>query len=154
MKLQKTRTHKLLLLFIAFIFALALHSQKAQAQIIGTLQADIPFQFHVGAAELPAGRYAIQVLDDSDLTMMKIISADGSKSALFNVLAAQANSTPDKSELTFNKYGDQYFLANLFEEGNPDGSQVVESRDEKKMAKTGGEAQEHVAAVRQGQSGN
>ena len=154
MKLQKTRTHKLLLLFIAFIFALALHSQKAQAQIIGTLQADVPFQFHVGATELPAGRYSIQVLDDSDLTMMKISSADGSKSALFSVVAAQANSDPNKSELTFNKYGDSYFLSTMFEEGNPDGSELIQSRDEKNIAKNASETQEHVAAVRQGQPGN
>jgi hypothetical protein len=154
MKLQETRGHKLLLLFIAFIFALALHSEKAQAQIIGTLQADVPFQFHVGSTELPAGQYSIQVLDDSDLTMMKISSADGSKSALFNVMAAQANSEPDKTELTFNKYGDQYFLASLFEEGNPDGSHVVESRDEKNLARNASETEEHVAANRQGQPGN
>ena len=154
MKLQETRGHKLLLLFIAFIFALALHSEKAQAQIIGTLQADIPFQFHAGSTELPAGQYSIQVLDDSDLTMMKISSADGSKSALFNVVAAKANSDPARSELTFNKYGDSYFLSTMFEEGNPDGSQVVESRDEKNIAKTTSEAQEHVAANRQGQPGN
>ena len=153
MKLQETRGHKLLLLFIAFIFALALHSEKAQAQIIGTLQADIPFQFHAGSTELPAGQYSIQVLDDSDLTMMKISSADGSKSALFGVVAAEVNSNPDKSELTFNKYGDTYFLATLFEEGNPDGSEVVQSRNEKNMAKNASGSQEHVAALRQGQPG-
>jgi hypothetical protein len=154
MKLQKTRVHKLLLLFIAFIFALALHTEKAQAQIIGRLEADIPFQFNVSNTELPAGKYFIRVLDDSNLTMMEISSADGSTTTLFNVLSAEANATPDKSELTFNKYGDRYFLATMFEEGNPDGSQVVESRDEKKMAKGAGESQEHVAAVRQGQPGN
>jgi hypothetical protein len=154
MKLQETRGHKLLLLFIAFIFALALHSEKAQAQIIGTLQADIPFQFHAGSTELPAGNYSIQVLDDSDLTIMKISSADGSKSALFSVVAAQAKSEPAKNELTFNKYGDQYFLASLFEEGNPDGSHVVESRDEKNLARNASETEEHVAANRQGQPGN
>jgi hypothetical protein len=152
MKLQETR-HKLLLSFIAFIFALALHSQKAQAQIIGTLQADIPFQFHVGPTELPAGRYSIEVLDDNDLTVMKISSADGSKSALFGVVAAEVKSNPDKSELTFNKYGDTYFLATLFEEGNPDGSEVVQSRNEKNMAKNASGSQEHVAALRQGQPG-
>src|SRR6266436_6956887 len=100
----------LLSLFIALVFALTLYPSKAQAQIVGEVEANIPFQFHAGNVKLPAGRYFIHVLDNTDLTVMEITSADGSTSALFDVRSAQANSAPAKSELIFNKYGNRYFL--------------------------------------------
>jgi hypothetical protein len=134
-------------LLIAFVFALAIHPTKTQAQIVGDLEVNIPFQFHVGVTKLPAGEYRIHVLDDSDLNIMEITSADGSNSALFQVQKTAASSTTIKGELIFNKYGDRYFLAQLFQEGSASGSQVVESRYEKRIAqKEASQAQEHVAA--------
>src|SRR6266436_5453236 len=148
MKLQETRRYQLLSLFIALVFVLTMHPTKAQAQIVGNLEADIPFQFHVGNTKLPPGKYTIHVLDNTDLTVMEITSADGSTSALFEVQGTQANSSPVKSELIFDKYGNRYFLAKLFDEGNPSGSQVLESRYEKRISQAAAEAQEHVAAQR------
>jgi hypothetical protein len=149
MKLQKTKGHhQLLSLFIALVFALTLYPSKAQAQIVGEIEANIPFQFHAGNVKLPAGRYFIHVLDNTDLTVMEITSADGSTSALFDVQSAQVNTSPAKSELIFDKYGNRYFLAKLFDEGNPSGSQVLESRYEKRISQASAEGQEHVAALR------
>ena len=149
MKLQEIRGHQQLLsLFIALVFALALYPSKAQAQIVGEIEANIPFQFHAGNVKLPAGRYFIHVLDNTDLTVMEITSADGSTSALFDVQGTQATSSPAKSELIFDKYGNRYFLAKLFDEGNPSGSQVIESRYEKRISQASAEGQEHVAALR------
>ena len=42
------RGRQLLLSFIALSFALTIHPTKAHAQIIGELEANIPFQFHQG----------------------------------------------------------------------------------------------------------
>ncbi len=150
----RTRGHQLLSLFIALVFALTIYPSKAHAQIVGDLEVNIPFQFHAGNAKLPAGQYRIHVLDDSDLSVMEISSSDGSTSALFQVQATDANSAPAKSELIFNKYGNRYFLAKLFDEGNPSGSQVVESRYEKRISQAASEPQAHVTAHRSGQQGN
>ena len=151
---QATRRHHWLSLLIAVLFALMVYPGKASAQIIGNLEVNIPFQFHAGNAKLPAGKYLIRMLDNSDLTIMEIISLDGSTSALFQVQDAEANSTPAKSELIFNKYGNRYFLAKLFDEGNPSGSQVPKSRYEKRISQAGTTAQEHVPAHHRGQQGN
>jgi hypothetical protein len=128
------------------VFALAIYPAEAHAQIIGNLEANIPFQFYAGNTKLPAGDYRIQVLDNSDLTFMEISSMDGSVSALFQVRDAETNPEPAQSELIFNKYGDRYFLAKLFDEGNPEGSQVAESSYEKKIGQVTVEAQRHVLA--------
>jgi hypothetical protein len=153
MKLKKTGSYQLLSLFVALVFVLTMHSPKAQAQIVGNLEADIPFQFHAGNAKLPPGKYTIHMLENTDLTVMEIISVDNSTSALFEVGRTQASSAPAKSELIFNKYGNRYFLAKVFDEGNPAGSQVLESRYEKRMSEVA-EGQEHVPAHHQGQAGN
>jgi hypothetical protein len=145
---------QLLLAFVALVFTLTLSPSKAHAQIIGEIEANIPFQFHAGNAKLPAGKYVIHVLDNTDLGVMEIMSADGSTSALFDVRQDQANTAPAKTELIFNKYGNRYFLAKLFDEGNPNGSTVDESRYEKTIGQATTEAQAHVPALHRGQHGN
>jgi hypothetical protein len=141
-------------LFIALVLALTMYPSKAHAQIIGDLEVNVPFAFHAGNTKLPAGNYRIHMLDSSDLTVVEISSADGSTSALVEVQEAEANSTPAKTELIFNKYGNRYFLAKLFDEGNPSGSKVLESRYEKKISKATAEAQAHVPGRHRGQQGN
>ena len=144
-----------LLSLLALGLALTLYPSKAQAQVVGDLEANIPFQFHVGNTKLPAGQYRIHPMEDSDLTLMEISSADGSASALFQVQEIESTTTPTKSELIFNKYGDQYFLAQLFDEGEPSGSQVPESRYEKRVSQqtTQAQAKEHVPTHRRTQQG-
>src|SRR6266404_9572065 len=151
---RKTSVQRLLSFLVLSVFALTIFAGKARAQIIGDLDADIPFQFHAGNAKFPAGKYRIHVLEDADLTVMEIASADGSTSALFQVQESDANSAPAKSELIFNKYGNRYFLAKLFDEGNPNGSEVVKSHYETRMSQAALEAQERVPAHHPTQQGN
>ncbi len=149
-----TRMRNLSPVLVALAFMLTISVVKAHAQVIGDLEVTIPFQFHAGDAKLPAGKYIIHTVDNSDLTMMEISSADGSTSALFEVRDAEANSAPAKSELIFNKYGNRYFLAKVFDEANPNGSAVPESRYEKRVGQAATEAQAHVPAHRKGQQGS
>jgi hypothetical protein len=149
MKLQEIR-HQLPALFIALIVALTMYPTRAQAQITGDLEVSIPFQFHAGSTKLPPGKYVIHMLDNSNLTVMEISSVDGTTSALFDVESEEANSEPAKNELIFNKYGNRYFLAKLFDQENPSGSKVVESRYEKRIGQATAETQEHVPTRHRG----
>jgi hypothetical protein len=146
------RRHYLLSLLIALAFAF--YPNKAQAQLVGDLVVNVPFQFHAGNAKLPAGDYRIHVLDDSNPTVMEITSGDGSTSTLFRVRDTDINAAPGKDELVFNRYGNRYFLAKLFQQGSDRGSQVIESNYEKTVSQKATETQEHVPARRQGQPGN
>jgi hypothetical protein len=153
MKPQETSKHLLWSLFIALVFGLTVYPTKAQAQIIDQLDVNIPFQFHAGSAKLPAGQYIVQILADSDLTVMEIKSANDSTSALLEVRDTQANGTPSKSELIFNQYGNLYFLEKAFEEGSPNGSQVTDSRYEKRVGQAAADGEEHVPARKRGKQG-
>ena len=141
----KTKTKQLLLLGVALIVALTMHPTKAQSQIMNRLEVNVPFDFHVGNNTLPAGKYVIHPLEDSDLTVLEIRSADGSTSAFFDVQSVDAKVVPAKNEVTFQKYGNRYFLAKVFEEGNRSGDRVTESRDETRTGQAA-EGQEHVPA--------
>lgn len=151
---KKATGYRLLSLLFSLALALTIFAGKAKAQVVDGLEVNIPFAFHAGNSRLPAGEYRIHMLDDSDLQVMEISSADGSISALFEVESTPANSTPPKSELIFNKYGNRYFLAKLFEEDSSTGSQLPKSRYEKRVGQAALEAQEHVPAHRRTQQGN
>ena len=144
---------QLLSLVIALVFALSIHPAKAHAQIIGELEVNIPFQFYAGDAKLPAGKYVVRMLDNTDLKVMEISSADETASALFAVEDTQGPA-PRKSELIFNKYGNRYFLNKVFDEGNSEGSAVAESQYEKRVSEAAAEAQEHVPATTGHNRGN
>jgi hypothetical protein len=149
-----TKPLQLLSFLIALAFALSIHPVKAHAQLIGELEANVPFQFYAGNVKLPAGKYVLHVLDNSDQKIMEISNEDDSTSALFEIEDAEANSDPRKSELIFNKYGSRYFLTRIFDEGDPDGSRVPESQYEKRVGQAAEEAQQHVPAYHHGQQGN
>ena len=131
----KTKRKQLMMLGVALIVALAMSPTKAHAQIMGTVVVNVPFDFQVGNNKLPAGKYVIHTPDDSDSTVMQIRSADGSTSAFFQVQSVDAKSVPAKDELIFKKYGNRYFLANVFEEGNRSGDRVIESTDERRVGR-------------------
>jgi hypothetical protein len=150
---KAAKPQHLLSLVIALAFAFGIYPSRAQAQVVDDIEVKVPFQFHAGNTKLPAGEYRIHVLDDSDLTIMEISSADGSTSALFQVEDTDADTSSAKNEVIFNKYGDRYFLAKVFEQGSSIGSQVIESRYEKTVSQQDTQAQEHVPAHRRGQQG-
>ena len=125
---------RLLCLFGFIGVALGMSTISAQGQIIGQLEANIPFTFHAGGAKLPPGKYVIHVLDNTDLSLMEIESADGRTAALFQVREAQDSTEPKQTELVFNHYGDRYFLSKLFDEGDKVGSAVVDSGYSKQYA--------------------
>jgi len=126
---------------------LGMSTISAQGQIIGQLEADIPFTFHAGGAKLPPGKYVIHVVENSDLRLMEIQSTDGRTAALFEVREAQDSTVPKKTELVFNHYGNRYFLSKLFDEGEKVGSAVVESGYSKQYASGGAtDGEKHVPA--------
>jgi hypothetical protein len=138
-ELQKEEYMKqrVLCLFGFIGVVLGMSTISAYGQIIGQLEADIPFTFHAGGTKLPPGKYVIHVLGGSDLTVMEIQSADGRTSALFEVREAQDSTKPKMSELVFNHYGNRYFLSKLFDDGEKVGSAVVDSGYSKQYASGG-----------------
>src|SRR4051812_18115766 len=99
---EKIDMRKQLIFMVTLIGLLvAISTFKVQAQVVGEIEADIPFPFYAGNAKFVPGKYILKMMDNSDL--MEISSADGSHSAVFQVRDAQAATDTPKTELFFNK---------------------------------------------------
>jgi hypothetical protein len=97
------------------------------------LVVNIPFQFNVGKAVLPSGKYGIKLVNP---TTLMIQSKDGHQSALATTIGVSAPKGEDTGKLVFNRYGTQYFLSKLWAAENPTGRELLMSRTEIEIAKS------------------
>src|SRR5258706_13388715 len=97
-----TKARQMSWMFIAFVFALIIYPSRAHAQVIGTLDVNIPFQFQAGESVLPAGNYTVRMVDTSDRAIMQLTSKDHpSTSAICRDQEIDHISAPRKSEVVF-----------------------------------------------------
>ncbi|HZE72934.1 MAG TPA: hypothetical protein VE135_25760 [Pyrinomonadaceae bacterium] len=120
----------------------------ANAQIDGgpQIEANITFAFMVGDTKLPAGKYEIKTLDaETSPSILELRSADGRTSVVFDTQNAQRREDEfaNKTELVFDKVGDQYFLSQIWVSGSASGSELPKSRMEKRLAGDGTQPEKH-----------
>jgi len=106
---------------------------SAVAQTI-QVRSDVPFSFSVGSTALPAGAYDITSISPNSHTLL-VKARDGSASMIVNSNAAVRMDGAEKTKLVFNRYGSQYFLAEIWREGSTSGNQLPKSSREKELAK-------------------
>lgn len=110
------------------------------AQTKSQLKASIPFNFQIGHKTLPAGDYTIQCVNpDAGKTALLIKSVDGRTSRMVIMTPAQAAQVQEQSRLVFNRYGDQYFLSQVWTGGDSYGLELRKARAERELAKNGAE---------------
>jgi hypothetical protein len=105
--------------------------------------AEIPFDFVVGSKALPLGKYTVRPLTQQ---AVMIQSEDTQSSAIVLTTAVQAPKTLETGKLVFNRYGDQYFLSQIWTVGNNTGRELSKSKLEREVAKLHSE-QRVVAAI-------
>jgi len=128
--------------------ALMLGTGTAMADITGQIDADIPFQFHIGNTTLPAGKYIFHMMNGSDLMIMTVRSADNKFGQEFLVRTALAPTIPKHSEIIFKRYGHEEFLRRFFQGGAQTGAAVDESsREESRLQKKGVKGLTHSQPV-------
>jgi len=79
------------------------------------MEVDIPFTFSVEDHSLPAGEY--QVFTVTPERSIRLISTDGKHSAIINTLPNYATLPSENSRLVFHRYGNEYFLAQVWTAG-------------------------------------
>ena len=115
---------------IAMIVLVGSMAVAAQAQTSGHTQltANIPFQFSVGNKNLPAGEYMVlSVNADSSNVAIKIQSRDGRASAMVRMMTVIGKGQ-ESAKVIFNRYGNQYFFAQAWVDGESSGLQAPKSR--------------------------
>jgi hypothetical protein len=105
------KRHLTLAIAMMILVAAAATTAYSQSSSATTMRARIPFAFHAGSKELPAGEYNLRVLNpSSDQKALQIRSVDGRVSAIVRAFDVNA-SAAEKSKLVFHRYGDTYFFA-------------------------------------------
>ncbi len=113
------------------MFSSVVATQVARAQ--EPMLVNIPFAFVAGNASLPAGEYRVQKLEGNSAVVL-IRCSDASASAMVITNAAQANERQSGSKLVFNRYGNRYFLSQVWTAGSIRGRQLLKSPSEKEIA--------------------
>lgn len=110
-----------------------LTSAAAYAQTVH-VQATIPFDFNIGNSAFPAGKYDIQSASNGEhvLYIRNLNSGTGS------FLVPQSCESPhvaSQSKLTFRRYGQQYFMAELWVAGYTQGHEFRPGKREAEVAR-------------------
>ena len=116
------------------LLSLLLVAGSAIAQTIH-VRGDIPFNFVVGNKTYPAGTYDVGSIDIRNSRTLLLKARDGNASAMINSNAAESLTPANQTKLIFNRYGNQYFLSQVWVNGARLGHQLPKSSREKEIAK-------------------
>ena len=93
-----------------------------------TLRVNIPFNFENGSQHLPAGNYSISS-GSSHMTQLRSTKGGG---FIMTLRETSSKANPSSTgKVIFNKYGNRYFLHQIWEPGETSHLECVQSRAEK-----------------------
>ena len=122
------------LISLLSLLSLLLAADSAIAQRVH-VRANVPFNFTVGNKVFSAGGYDIETNSPSSDNALLLRARDGHSSMIVMSNAAQTFKPADKNKLVFDRYGSQYFLAEIWVEGARLGRHLPMSSREKELAK-------------------
>lgn len=116
------------IIILVTVLTAGARAQSASAQrVIAT----IPFAFHVGEKQLPAGKYTITITNpSSDRKILQLRNANGRSTAMILTTNALGN-VAEEAKLVFHRYGDRYFFAQARMAGDATSLAVVKSKAER-----------------------
>ena len=141
---MKKRVVRLTMIGLLNVIGLVVMVGSAQAQSLGdTIRINVPFEFSVGDTKLPAGEYSVgRAQPTSGDTTVIISNVNHPGSVLRITNAAQSLKPKYRDTLVFHRYGDDYFLFQVWPAGSSVGRELVKSRNERRV-----ERQSHYGAV-------
>ena len=105
---------------------------QVEAQNAGNMTVSIPFDFSVSGKTLPAGDYLVQRSSQGGRIVTQIRNGEKVEAVyLQQTHAVQKNEIQPESKLVFNKYGNQYFLSQVWLAGRSSGEELARSNRER-----------------------
>jgi hypothetical protein len=135
---MKTQFFRFLVLSIAFVIC----SVAAFAQAGSPLKVEIPFNFHIGNEKLTAGTYEIKRISSNSFLFRNETGSVQVVAQTPRVFDGEKSATAEN--LVFNRYGNKYFLREIFSIRSNAGRGLYESKSEK-MARQGWQDNEETA---------
>jgi len=133
-----TRIGMLVLLSIAALAA------SAKAQTGSGVRANVPFDFTVAGKRFAAGYYSITRANQTSGDLVLEVNSLAEHSRVFPITSPVYTRTArNQSVLIFHRYGDEYFLAQVWAAGSTTGRAFPKSRRERQFQ----QEQERVGAT-------
>jgi hypothetical protein len=128
MKKELLKGFTMLALIIALALATAVASANAQSS--KKVVANIPFEFIASGVAMPAGEYSLRVTAASDNGLL-IQSTDTKISAMRLTFPIAPKNHRSEARLVFHRYGQRYFLTEVWTAEDSTGRQLLKSRQER-----------------------
>jgi hypothetical protein len=124
---MKNVVGRLLVIGIALAGAAAIYAQSK------TVTADVPFNFYMGSKVMPQGPYRVSEMSDGGVIVLRTKAASSAITA-FDV---SGKSLDEPARLVFRRYGETYFLSQIWIGGTSTGRALPRSPREKELAENG-----------------
>jgi len=118
---------------ILLALTVLLLATAAQAQTTD-VKASIPFAFVVGNHSYPAGDYTVKSMSQNS-GAIRIDNADESQKGITLSSACEKLQPATQTTLVFQRLGNNYFLYQIWTEGNSAGREFPKSKSEVQLAK-------------------
>jgi hypothetical protein len=123
----------------------AIAATAAWAQNVDPLKANVPFNFIVNGKKVQGGEVTVE---RSFISGVLTISTNGRAGAAVISTALQSPTPPGKARLVFHRYGDTYFLAEVWDAGDYGRKLPETSRERELSAKGPAEAKTIALSIR------
>ena len=133
----------LLVICLVTLLAVPLYGQAFNS---ANLKGNIPFEFMIGNATLPAGQYIIHKSNSAEHLM--ISTTDGRNFSFVQTVGIQRPAGRPEALLVFNRYGNKYFLKQIWNSWRRSGLEVLTMDAEKQYARTLGPVEVAYVSVR------
>ncbi len=121
------------LTMLSLLLMLTVVTVSAQSERIGVI--NIPFNFIIGQKILPAGEYTIRPSRIDSKTVWLVQGNDTQAGAFFLTVPVWAREAQEKTKLVFHRYGDRYFLSQIWMLGDNSGRELSMPSLERELAK-------------------
>ena len=136
---MKNIVSRLLIAIVVIVVSVA-----AQAQNSTILRADVPFDFMIGQHQLTSGTYTVRsIASEIDAWY----NGQGQSLFVMRTIPAGKMDSANTCKLVFHRYGDEYFLSELWSQGSS--HEVPVTKREKRLAQL--QPSETIALVLQPQ---
>ena len=112
-----------------------------------SLKVEVPFDFVAAQGTMPAGEYSVTP-NQPVQGMVRLTSSKGSSAAICFTHAIQSSRPSNTSKLVFNRYGDKYFLSQVWSEGSDHGRVLPPSKAEREIARTFSKPEKEILTAR------
>ncbi|MCI0351756.1 MAG: hypothetical protein L0Z53_20235 [Acidobacteriales bacterium] len=108
----------------------------ASAQAQSKIRVNVPFDFTIGSTLLPAGEYTVlPASQNAPSEVLLVRDADGRARAVTMGIRIEPDSKATEAKLVFHRYGDQYFLSQIWLNAGEAGSEMVPGSHERELAR-------------------